>query len=504
MNEEIQFGMGMDTTNFARGLRSSQQIAKEGVSQIKDTLSEFGKSVMASFGAMVSVEGVRRVLEFGKEIERGAEIAGVSTDFYQTLGAAMRQTGGDSEKASKGMERLAAQIGEAHKGNKEAIQSFARAGVSITDMNGAALDTEGVMRNIADRIHGAATAEERAAIATEIFGKKLGLELIPALQGGSAALDKFGDATTKLSEADLKTLEQLHHSIDSISTTAMVWTGKLINMFAELSQVAGAFSGGGMAGVRDLASSKGDEIFAAQQAKKLAGIAATKAANVASLDEISDLAEELNKKQQEADFKNESKQEQLNDLERQKLWMKREAEGLDEGSAEWHQKQLDLQNLQLDIDKQALEVKKEKAQAETDAYNLQMQIDAAEAQNQEALFNQQEKKDKGTKLSLKELADSKINMTGTLGQDQQKARQIQELERQQEWNRQHGFYKDAQDRADSVTAIKKTLSDNVPIGDRQTNDVKISEAVTKSEMHLAELLKKAQQEGINVSVNLPK
>lgn len=120
-------------------------------------------------------------------------------------------------------------------GKGPALAAFKELGVSITDAQGNLRSADAVMLDIADRFNGMADGSNKAALASTIFGTRIGSELIPLLNSGGEAVrnmgtsltqdfadkaaafndrlenmqEKFGDLGLKLTEALLPALESL-------------------------------------------------------------------------------------------------------------------------------------------------------------------------------------------------------------------------------------------------------------------------------------------------------
>ena len=120
-------------------------------------------------------------------------------------------------------------------GKGPALAAFQELGVSITDAQGNLRDTDAVMLDLADRFNSMADGSNKAALASTIFGTRIGSELIPLLNAGGDAVrdmgtsltqdfadkaaafndrlenmqEKFGDLALRLTEALLPALESL-------------------------------------------------------------------------------------------------------------------------------------------------------------------------------------------------------------------------------------------------------------------------------------------------------
>ena len=85
----------------------------------------------------------------------------------------------------------------AQKAKGPAFEAFQRLGVSITDSSGNLRDADAVMLDIADRFNGMSDGAEKAALASTIFGTRIGSELIPLLNSGGDAVRNMSTAMTQ-------------------------------------------------------------------------------------------------------------------------------------------------------------------------------------------------------------------------------------------------------------------------------------------------------------------
>lgn len=85
----------------------------------------------------------------------------------------------------------------AQKGKGPAFDAFTRLGVAITDSSGKVRDADQVMLDISDRFAKMADGTEKAALASAVFGTRIGSELIPLLNSGGDAVRNMGTALTQ-------------------------------------------------------------------------------------------------------------------------------------------------------------------------------------------------------------------------------------------------------------------------------------------------------------------
>ena len=98
----------------------------------------------------------------------------------------------------KGFKTLASNMYDAQtKGTGPAADAFDKLGIAITDSNGKLRESDQVMLDIADKFQQMADGPEKAALAADLFGAKIGDELIPLLNSGGDAVRNMGTSLTQ-------------------------------------------------------------------------------------------------------------------------------------------------------------------------------------------------------------------------------------------------------------------------------------------------------------------
>lgn len=101
------------------------------------------------------------------------------------------------ESLGKGFRALASNAADAANGTGPAVDAFNQLGVKVTDASGKLLSTDNIMLQVADRFAQMADGTEKAALATDIFGGRLGSELIPLLNSGGDAVRNMSTSLTQ-------------------------------------------------------------------------------------------------------------------------------------------------------------------------------------------------------------------------------------------------------------------------------------------------------------------
>lgn len=163
-------------------LRDAQY--KEGMKRNKAATSDFAKGVKelardlapliggAGFTALAS-----KALSSADAISKAAKTAGLSAEEFQRFGAALKLGGVEQEAFTSAIIKLNNNLAEGNLPYKS---------------------TSEALLGIADRLKNAKDGIERARIASQAFGAKVGATLIPALQGGRAEILKLGQQAEEL------------------------------------------------------------------------------------------------------------------------------------------------------------------------------------------------------------------------------------------------------------------------------------------------------------------
>lgn len=161
----------------------------------------------------------RRMLDLGEAAVLASEKTGVSIRSVQRLGVAFEMAGVGAEELNQGLKFLNVSIDAAARGSKADVKAFADLGVSIRDAAGKIRPTEDVLIDVADRLKEMDNGARKTALAMALFGRS-GVDMIPGLNQGGAAIRKLGDeaeaAGAVMSEQAARDAEALGDQIDML------------------------------------------------------------------------------------------------------------------------------------------------------------------------------------------------------------------------------------------------------------------------------------------------
>jgi hypothetical protein len=165
---------------------------------------------IGALGVGGAVAAFKQMVGALDDLAESAQGVGVSAQALADLRQAAVFAGVDSEKLDKALGGLANRLDDAAKGGSESAAIFKRLGISVKDAQGNLRGTDDVLGDIADRFSTYRDGAEKTALASAIFGDKLGRVLIPYLNQGSAALK---ENTGRTAEA-VKAAEELQKAFD--------------------------------------------------------------------------------------------------------------------------------------------------------------------------------------------------------------------------------------------------------------------------------------------------
>lgn len=203
-----------------RGVQGRLAALERGVTAVKRVMQGFAVGTVGVALGQSLKSAVDRMDDMGKAAQR----MGVGVENLSRLGYAARlsdvsieQLGTSMNKLNRNMAAIAAGDGG------EAGRAFRAIGVSVTDAAGQLKSGDQVMREVADRFSRMQDGAGKTAIAMAIFGKS-GADMIPLLNGGSAAMRELGDEADRtgqtISESAARNAEVLNDNITRLQGRA--------------------------------------------------------------------------------------------------------------------------------------------------------------------------------------------------------------------------------------------------------------------------------------------
>jgi TP901 family phage tail tape measure protein len=261
--------------NGLKGVTNQSNQAATAMGRLKGAAA----GALGAMRAVLPVIGVAAVGKFAKDnldaadaMSKLSQRTGVAAPTLDKFRKVAELSDTSIEGLGKGFKTLASNMYDAQtKGTGPAADAFNKLGIQVADANGKLRASDEVMLDVADRFKAMQDGPEKAALAADIFGAKLGDELIPLLNSGGDAVrnmgtsltqdfadkaaafndrletmqEKFGDLALRITEALLPAFESIVGGVEGLLTAFQGLPAPVqgfIAAFAGLSAIALVFA----------------------------------------------------------------------------------------------------------------------------------------------------------------------------------------------------------------------------------------------------------------------
>lgn len=232
----IEIQMLADLARLRQDMTQAKAIVGDAAKGIQTTLDGVGKA-FSMLGVGLSgaafVAWIKGAIDAADEASKTAQKIGLATDKVAGLQLAFEQSGaGGAETMTKAMARLSEQL---LAGNK----TLEALGITTKDSREA-------LGQLADKFAGMADGTAKTAAALDIFGAKLGANMIPLLNQGAAGLREMDELARELGltidDETGKQAEKFNDTLDSIGKAMLgMATQASAALLPSLNAIAGAF-----------------------------------------------------------------------------------------------------------------------------------------------------------------------------------------------------------------------------------------------------------------------
>jgi TP901 family phage tail tape measure protein len=206
----LRVSLGLDATQFSRGLR-----------QAESSMQRLGRQ-MQIVGAAVSAVGtgvalaIRGQLNAIDELGKTAQMIGVPVEALSQLEHAANLSGVSMDGLRTSLTRLGVNMTQNERG-------FASLGIAVRDADGQMRPVIDVMMEISDRLAAMPDGAEKTALAVQLMGRSAG-EMIPLMNDGSEAIRQMMQEADQLgltvSASSAAAAEQFNDNMDRIRAAA--------------------------------------------------------------------------------------------------------------------------------------------------------------------------------------------------------------------------------------------------------------------------------------------
>jgi hypothetical protein len=173
-----------------QSLQGQAKSAALGFNSLKGAVAGFGAAIAGSaiVGGLTAV--VKKSIDAGDELFNLQAKTGVAANALIAIGNAAKLADVDTATLGKGLTKLSINLVKAAEGNDALARKFQALGVNVKGANGEVVPADQALKQIADRFADMPDGAGKAAAAVAVFGKA-GADLIPLLNEGAAAMEKF-------------------------------------------------------------------------------------------------------------------------------------------------------------------------------------------------------------------------------------------------------------------------------------------------------------------------
>ena len=184
--------------------RRVEQFSKRSQKGLNKTTKSFGKMSGAAKGLAAALSGAALIMGAKKlvskvklvaaeldEIGKMADNIGLSTDALQELRTIAESSGMTFQEFTKGFAKFSVSVGEAATGTGEAVGAFKSLGIRLTTAGGATKNAEVLFNELSDAIKKVTNDSDKASIAADLFGQKVGIKMLNLLNNGSDGMAKM-------------------------------------------------------------------------------------------------------------------------------------------------------------------------------------------------------------------------------------------------------------------------------------------------------------------------
>jgi hypothetical protein len=175
----------------------------------------------AAVGGLLAI--TKGVIDAGDSLAKLSQKTGIAVEDLAKLQYAAGLSGVESEALGKSLNKLAVQVTSAAAGAPETASTFAALSIDLRNTDKTLKGTADVLGELADKFAAMPDGPEKAALAIKLFGKA-GADMIPLLNGGSAAIKAMGDEVEALgglmSTQLAKSSEQFNDNLDRLKTSS--------------------------------------------------------------------------------------------------------------------------------------------------------------------------------------------------------------------------------------------------------------------------------------------
>lgn len=241
--------LGLDSSEFRTGSRRAQQE----MGTLRSRMTAAGTAIKGALVGMfagIGVETIRQMtrdgLQYASSLGEQATQLGVTTSELQRYRYIASQVGIEQAEMDQGLSRLNRTLGDLRNGAKAPADALRTLGLSTEEIARVSRMTAGdALPLLADRFKALETDAQRASVAADLFGGRMGGRFLTLLEEGSAGITSLSDAYRRLGiELSPELIAKADEAADRMAELQMVITAEQARIVAENAESLLAFESG--------------------------------------------------------------------------------------------------------------------------------------------------------------------------------------------------------------------------------------------------------------------
>jgi hypothetical protein len=230
---------------FGDGFGNALKSIGNAVQDFANASAKIGGAVLGVTAALVALTA--SASSTAHEIEQAARRTGQSASEFQKLGFGFKQTGIDSGELTRAFAKMSQEANKAAQEGKQSSGAFEKYGIALRGADGHARSITAILSDVADKMAKVESPTERAGIAAELFGARVGTKMVGLLSQGSAGMAAMAADAEKLGivlgEHEIEAGTKFEQAMVRLSGTVDATRTKFGLLFAPaFTQAANAFA----------------------------------------------------------------------------------------------------------------------------------------------------------------------------------------------------------------------------------------------------------------------
>jgi hypothetical protein len=234
---DLVLALSADTAKFQSDLGRADRIAKKFGQEVGRSMDSLAKQIALLAGAGSIGALIKSQIDAADAAGKMAEKIGISVESFSALKYAAEISEVGVETLEKAMRKLAVNMVDTQAGTGEAREAFRALGISVVDAGGKLKQGDDILLELADSFKGMEGGAGKAAIASKLFGERVGTQLIPFLNLGKAGIEQLKKEAERLgvvfSSEAAKAADEFNDSLTRLSNAtkgiAIQISGPLVN-----------------------------------------------------------------------------------------------------------------------------------------------------------------------------------------------------------------------------------------------------------------------------------